>query len=528
MLTKISSKVLIWLAVFLCFVYLLVSLFCKPIVSNDALNGFVSLHNYVNGGEWNKIINFNEKTSGMEVNEMTWWAPGQYEIPYLFSKLLNGNIAYSISFLLFLSLAAGAILYYKIFELYSTVSTKIVLVALAILLSQRFINMNFIQYSSSDLFLFFYVPFYILIYLKIDNRTKSLTWYKLLLLILINVGGLFIKNSFLLFSAAFNVFLMFKIFKASSQEDKKRLVNNKLKQSIILMPFIIAVILDYYFFLRLGAIPTKGAGIAINFSCIIQGLFQSMTGILFSSLSLASMYGNLYGKFSVSDAYLALIMFLSVITVIGIFYMKRRNIKALFQKDTFFAMGIIIGIMYMIYWLAFNIKHSYISNEDRLFLPVTILILPYLVEYIILYSTPVIKRLGILIIAGSILYGIGTMGKRIENYSNDKQSTTSADPILRSFKIFSSVKNDPNELAQLSSVISTRYHQRYLIATNIDVLFLLKVNNQFICEPPTAFPIHVTDAKKYILLLTNNDNNISLIGWKNVYKSNSYKLYLSD
>jgi len=526
MLSKISSKTLIGLIVFLCFIYLLISLLCRPVVSSDALNGFVSLHNYVNGGEWNKIINFNGKTSEMEINEMTWWAPGQYELPYLFSKLLNGNIACSISFLLFLSLTVGAILYYKIFKLYSTVSKKIVLVALTILLFQRFININFLQYSSSDLFLFFYVPIYILIYLKIQNGKKSLTWYNLLLLLLINIGGLFIKNSFLLFSAAFNIFLIFKIFNCARQEDRKQSVNNNLQQSVILIPFIISVILDYYFFLRLGAIPTNGAGVTINFSCIIQGLFQSIMGILFSSLSLTSMYGNLYGKFLVSDAYLNLIMFLCFIAVIGILYLNRRKIKALFKKDIFFAMSIIISLMYVMYWLVFNIKHSYISNEDRLFLPVTILILPYLVEYVA-NTSPVIKRLGILIIACSVLYGIGTMVKRIENYSNDKLSATSADLKLKSFKIFSSGKNDLNELSQLSSLISTRYHQQYLIATDMDVLFLLKVNNQFIYESPTTFSINVTDAKKYLLLLTNN-NNVSLIGWKNIYKSNMYKLYISE
>lgn len=361
---KITRGLILCIAA-ICLTYLALGIIYKPIVANDAVRGFLSLHNYLNGEGWNKLLLYNPVNRKITITELTWWSPGQYQLPYLLAKLVNCNIGLAISLLMFLSLAGGSYFYYKVFKL-SGLGQNIILMALLVILLQRFINMLFIQYSSADLFVFFYVPFYLFIYLNVKKCKPGYFWLYLILLTAINVFGLFLKNSFLLFELAFNLFLYIDHITAFKSHRKS---TGRFKNLLIICPFVLAFALNYWFFLRLGSNPSTSTGLALNFSTIVSGLFQSAMGIFFSSVSIASMFGNISRQLSFSNICLNVIMLAVLLIIAALLYRNRKNIKLALKNDIVFSIAAITGLMYILYWLAFAIKKSAVSNEDRLFIP---------------------------------------------------------------------------------------------------------------------------------------------------------------
>jgi len=522
MVKKTSTGLVICIAL-ICFAYLIICLVYKPIILNDGIHSYISLHNYVNGGGWNKQLVFNNNASKLNVQNITWWAPGPYEIPYLTAKLFNCSIGIAICILSFISIAGGCFVYYKIFEK-SSLSKNTILASLLILLLQRFMNINFILYSSSDLFLFLYVPLYIYTYLKVKALGKYY-WLNLIVLVVLNLLGLFTKNSFLLFSTAFNIYLVVD-FAFEHYRFKKFTTRYLIKKSIIIIPYFASVILFYLFYLRLGTNPTAGQGLLVNVYTILFGAFSGFCGVLFSALSIDSFYGNVQTKLTFLDPYQNIIMLAFLLVVFFLAYQYRKNIKTLFKTDGMFRITSIISLMYVLYWMVFTLKRSYISNEDRLFLPINIFVLPYLIDYV-LKANRFIKYSAFIVIFISVIYGIDSMYSRVKSYTNDNVSAMSNDKDLKGFKLFIHEKADPNELSKISGIISSNYQKEKILTPDPDALFLLSIKNQYIFAPVNEIPASINDHQQYLLLI-NKTHKTSLKRWKPVYAGDNYNLYLSN
>ena len=523
MVKKISPGLVICISI-ICVIYFIISLIYRPIISNDAIHSYVSLHNYLNGCSWNKLWQFNKDASKLNAGNITWWAPGPYEIPYLTTRILNCNIGLAICILSFISITLGSYCYYKIFEK-SSLSSNIVLTAILILLLERFMNMNFNQYTSSDLFLFFYIPFYIFCYQKAKDTTKYY-WQNLFVLLLINITGLFIKNSFLLFSTAFNIYLIVDFLFEQVRLKKPLFGVYLIKKATSLFPFLLSVILFYWFFLRLGVNPTSGQGFLISISAIISGIFSGVVGVLFGSLSVTGVYGNLQDKLAFLDLYTIVIMLLFLLVTFYFIYQYRKNIKSMFQTDRMFRLTLVISIMYIIYWLVFTLKRSFISNEDRLFLPITIFVLPYFIDYA-LKANKLIKYMAYIAICLSVIYGVGTMYYRVKNYSSDRMSANTTDNKLKGFRVFTHQINDIAQLDSISKFISSNHQTEKIITTNPDGLFLLTINNQYVLVDELTIPAAIKDHNKYLLLVPDK-TIVSTTGWHSIYTTGNYNLYLSN
>jgi hypothetical protein len=520
---NISPRLVICIS-FVCVAYFVISLINRPIISNDAIHSYVSLHNYLNGSSWNKLWQFNQNASKLNAGFITWWAPGPYEIPYLTAKLLHCDIGLAICLLSFISILLGSFFYYKIFE-GSSLPKNIVLIAVLILLLERFINMNFNQYTSSDLFLFFYIPFYIFCYQK-ANETSKYYWLNLFALLLLNITGLFIKNSFLLFSTAFNIYLIVDFIFEQLRLKKPLFGIYMIRKVTILTPFLLSVILFYWFFLRLGFNPTSGQGFLISISSIISGLFSGIVGVLFGSLSVSGVYGNLQDKLAFLSSYAILIMLAVLLIIFYLIYQYRKSIKSMFQTDSIFRVTLVIGVMYVVYWLIFALKRSYISNEDRLFLPITIFVLSYFIDYAF-KANKFIKYIAYTAISLSVIYGVGTMYYRVKNYSSDRMSANVTDNKLKGFRVFIHQSNDVAQMDSISKYIISNHQAEKIITTNPDGLFLLAVNNQYILVDDLAIPAAVKDHNKYLLLVSDK-TIVSTTGWHSIYATGGYNLYLSN
>jgi len=501
--------------------YLITGLIYKPIVSNDALNGFISLHNYLAGEHWNKLLTFEPTTARITANELTWWTPAQYALPYCFSELLHVNIGTAVSIILFISLIGGGYFYYRVFKL-SALSGNLVLVSILILFLQRFININFLQYSSSDLILFCYSPFYIFFYFKFkDLNIKSLS-FAFPLLLLLNLFGLFLKNSFLLFETAFSVFLLTEIITASRGEGRM------LRCFVLLFPFALSLVIYYWCFLRLGSNPTNGAGILISVSTLLNGIFNGITGTLFSSLSITAVYGNLYGKISLINPYDNLLIGCCILVIAVIIYKCRNKIVNQYKTDEVFRVVVVLSVMYILFWILFAIKQSYISNEDRLFLPVTIFVLPYLIAWFS-KAPGTTKYIGIGIVCFSLLYGTATFIFRIRVY-NRSMSVASENQTLQGFKVFMYNRDALNDIHRISEILSGRYNHNYLVITDINDAFLLKTCNRImqcnVNSVPDVIKLRgLPNNKKYLMLINKKAKGRSFINWKKIYTSAEYDLY---
>lgn len=525
-----KEKILVICIITLCLLYLFIGLIYKPIICSDAINGMISLHNYINGAEWNKTLSLSADGTHISSHELTWWAPGQYQIPFMISKLCSINIGLSLVVLMFASISGGCFFYYKIFTL-SSLGNKTILCALLILLLQRFINIYFIQYNSSDLILFFYTPFYIYTYYHFTKTYQQKLFFKVCLLTLLNIAGLFIKNSFILFELAVNIFLIAEPFLKDKAYGKTGHATKRpadlFKESLILLPFIIANLLNYYFFLRLGSNPAQGNGLAITVSTILNGAFLPIVEIMFASLSISGIYGIFYQRIALSQPIVD-ILIMSLLLFTGyIIYKQKNGIVKLFRKDIIFRIAIISAVIYVIFWVAFTIKQSAVSNEDRLFLPVTILIFPYLLD-LSLKTASKTKFVYFAFISISVIYGIYTFAYRIKKYTING-SVFSKNSRLNGFKIYSDNKDSMTELDKVANIISQNFARDYVIVSNPDIAFELNIRNKFIVNSTTSFPraFPFKQNMNYIIVIKVGKDSPPT-GLNKIYSSDRYILFKSN
>lgn len=525
-----TEKILLACMALLLLVYLIINLIIKPIVDNDMMNGMLSLHNYLNGSHWNKALALSADFKHVTENELTWWAPGQYELPYLLSKILFINIGLAITILIFAVACGGCWFYYKLFKLSSLNNNSIVFTALLVLFLQRFINIFFVEFYSSDIILFFYTPFYVFAYYNLLKDYQKKTILKLVLLTLLNIGGVFIKNSFILFEIAANGFLVVEYFfnnRLGVKEGWSGKTNiGILRKLSIPLPFVIANALNYWFFLRLGYNPSSGKGLLFSLSNILTGLFTPVIQTLFSSLSSYSFYSNLY-KITIPQATADIAMVMVLLVIGFIIYKMRDRILDLFKTDVIFRFVLVAAIINTGIWFVFILKQSYILPDDRLYLPICILLLPYLLN-IAVTSRSFWKCIYFAMIVCSVIYGVASYANRIKNYAL-KGTVWSQDEKLTGFKVFKFTKGDDADIAAISNVLQTRYPNDYVLMTGASVIFELHANNKFIVPTvlPKAFPANLKPANDYVVLVQSQWDKTPT-GLKKVFESGRYALYKAE
>lgn len=504
-----------------CLSYFVLSVLYKPIICNDALSGVLSLHNYLNGGGYNKLLTIPD--GKLVTYNLTWWTPAQYQIPYLLSKLCFNNLGLAISVLMFACVCGGSFFYHKLIRL-AGLDNRLALAAILILILQRFINIYFIQYNSADLLLFFFTPFYAFSYHYLLKKYPGALFLNLILLTLINLTGVYIKNSFILFEVAWNVFLITGVLNLRPDKPARAFIINALKKTWVLLPFILANIFNYYFFLRSADTPAQGRGLLLSFPNTVTGIFAPVTEILFASVSIYGIYGNFYDKIHLHEVVIIAFMLLVLLAIAWFLFIKRRSIAARFKQDIYFRSVLIISVVYIIIWLFFRLIQSAISNEDRLYLPVTMLIFPYLLQYAA-RCRPLLKYSYFAVIAISIVYGIVSFPLRINKYAVNG-TVFSKDNKLNGFKVLSRNNDNEPDLANISAIITSRFPDAFVIISNIDIAFELSVKNQFIKNYISAVPPQSNTRQTFnYLVLVQLKKEKPPFGLLKIYSSEKFALY---
>lgn len=509
---------LIAVIILICFAYAAAGLIYKPIICNDALYGWTSLHNYLQGGGWNEYLRLSP--GGVEPLPLTWWAPGQYAIPYFLQKLFFIDIGDALVLLLFFSLATGCVFYYQLFKR-SSLKSPLILVALVVIILQRLININFIQYNAADLLLFGYTPLYVYSYCRVMDSSPKPTVPKILLLVALNYLGIYIKNSFILFELAMTVFIGFELVYRGGQQPGDHA--SLLKRSVILLPAALANLGNYLFFLRFGALPADGAGLSVTALNLAEGLFLPVTEILFGSLSISGLYGNVYDQIHLPEVITGAAILLMLSGLGYSLYRNRTGLIRLYRNDLIFRIASVSAVIYTICWLAFTLKQSAVSNEDRLYLPVTMLIFPFLFHYLV-KTSGFHKYLYLGLVFASVVYGVLTFGYRVRKYAM-LGTAHSKDQQLNGFRVFSHSPNRTPELERIAGLIRRRYPDSYICLSYPDMAFELNVTNKFVIQTPSPVYRQLAKLKNNCLLLLDLSKDHALPGLTVAYASPHFILY---
>jgi hypothetical protein len=280
--------------------------------------------------------------------------------------------------------------------------------------------------------------------------------------------------------------------------------------------------LQYWFFLRLGNTPATGWGIEGNFSVLLQGAFAAFMGSVFASLSIFGIYGNFYKISAHFNVYANVLIIVILIAITVFVYINRRLLISKLKTDIMLRLTLVTVCMYIVFWIGFVLRKSAVANEDRLFLPSTILVLPYFVHYI--FQKNITKYIASAIIVLSVSYGAITYIYRIKTYSKNR-SAFSCNPQLNGFKLFVPDTKSVADMNNISHLITNKFNDTYVLTPHADIVFLLNNNNKFIITPVPHIVSNSIKKANYLLLLRNDSSNNNTVSWHIVYSTNTYSLY---
>jgi hypothetical protein len=288
-------------------------------------------------------------------------------------------------------------------------------------------------------------------------------------------------------------------------------------------PFLVAIGLNYWFFLRLGANPTNGEGFLLTINNTLSAICLPAIQVLFASLSLYGIYGIFWGHGNISPIIADAAMAISLV-LMALFIFKAKGImKQYFKSDMIFRFATIAAIAYVFFWCCFTLKQSAISNEDRLFLPITVFALPYLLRFAWQYVYK-IKYLYFGFIACSIVYGIGSFYLRIDKYTR-QGSVFSQDENLNGFKVYSTDQGNEPDLQKISSFISSHCAEEFVRVPYPDLAFELNVKNRFISNASPVILKNALNKTVRAVIITNVDEDMESKGFKKVFTAGKFAVY---
>jgi hypothetical protein len=250
--------------------------------------------------------------------------------------------------------------------------------------------------------------------------------------------------------------------------------------------------------------------------------------VLFASLSLSGIIGIFY-KILDFPAWIDSLFFVVVLSGIGYaIYSKRKQLILLFKDNRLFRSVLIISVFYIICWFYFSVRPSSVSAEDRLFMPATMLLFPFLLDFAWgIRSKAKYLYVGIIVLSAG--YGILSFASRIKKYSIDG-SVPSKNQQLNGFKVFAANKYPNAELDTISDLITTKLRGYYVIVLNRDIAFQLHTRN-YLIVPGKSAPIKVTlsnvNELKYVVLV-DVGRAVPPTGLTKIYASKMYELYKSN
>jgi len=335
----------------------------------DSCWGFQVLRKMQMGGGFNIAIKPDPSDVAKDYAEfLTWWAPGQYLVPYFFQSLFGINIgqasAVTSTFFTLLGLAG----FYSFFKKVGF-TPIIASVSVAVIACQQAFVIPYVFYNGGEVLIFGFAGWFLYGCATIDKTG----WKLAVFLLLSGCSGFFCKSSFLWMYGAGCIYLWLKL--SSGQLN----IWGWIKKGIwIAIPAIASLAVIYIFYLSKGQNPASGGmGIKLTWetfsfplaSPILAGLsvddilhgllyhddvsilnpFWSIITLLLSAILSILLIIKIVRYFPNKKYTLLLIVFYSVSVVFfGYNFLRQANIS--YEARHFRIIGLLIipGVVYLV------------------------------------------------------------------------------------------------------------------------------------------------------------------------------------
>lgn len=135
------------------------------IINSDSVTGFEALKGWQTTGKFNTIAEpGTENISVFNCSFLTWWTPGQYMVPYLFT-LLGLSIGHAITLINLIATLLGLYGFFKLFRYYGF-RDSIIAVSLLLIASSNTVLYRFIAYQGGETLSFVLFPWAVYWFVK--------------------------------------------------------------------------------------------------------------------------------------------------------------------------------------------------------------------------------------------------------------------------------------------------------------------------------------------------------------------------
>ncbi|MEO6520923.1 MAG: hypothetical protein ABIN91_04545 [Mucilaginibacter sp.] len=336
---------------------------CPPALFPDPSWGFQVMRSMQMGGGFNQLITPSQSNLNNDnIAFLTWWSPGQYLIPYLFSSLFHTNAGQSGALTILLCDVLGILGFYSFFK---KVGFSPMVSALSVLLiaSQQFYFIPFAFYNGGETLLFGFLGWF----LYGCFSFKKINWQLFVFVILTGWVGFICKSAYLWMYASGMACLWINL-----SFDKKE-ISSWVKNGIILsIPFLISLGSIFKLFILRGTNP---ASVSPGFKLSLEALCFPLASPLLSGFSVDELTHGLichqdepYFNATQTLFVLALLALLSV----GLFWAIIRFVPKPQYK---IAISMFYGVS-TLFFLSVFLRQLDISYEGRHFRIVGLLFIP--------------------------------------------------------------------------------------------------------------------------------------------------------
>lgn len=355
-----------------------------PGADTDPCWGFIVMHGMEHGNHFNQLITPNPNNIATNQAEfLSWWSPGQYEIPYFFQKLFKIDTGHAVSLTISLCGLIGLAGFYKLFRRFGF-TPWVAAISVAFIATQLFFLLPFVYYTGGEVLLFAFIGWFLYGCFSFEK----VTWQLLVFLFFWIFIGFFSKSSVLWMCAAavgcvwINISIgetiALQMAPGSRWWDAKGKIWAK-NALLLAVPFAGAILIIYVFYLSKGDIPlvskeklllrpeTVGFPLASPFLALfsidefVDGLIYQPDGpkisyhmaiVVLSALSFLSLvFVAILTRFSPGRKYVTAIIIFYAVAVVFFTYLFLKQSAISFEGRHFRIIGLLAmpGIVYLLF-----------------------------------------------------------------------------------------------------------------------------------------------------------------------------------
>lgn len=469
----VVKRVMLCLAIATLLVYFGIIFLKGPWVDCDLLEGVFSLSNYQNGQGFHEVYGIDEQYHMLSFF-LTYWAPGEYVYSWGIARLLHTNIGNGIIISNILFLALGLYTYYRLLK-HFRFSDTLIFTTIFMLVIQRFFNGLLLKMNGVDIYLIFFASATVLLYERYyAARTPGKQALQLTALFLLLCAGLFSKNSFLLFvitCAAF-YFIYYVIAYLRKVENRPSLLKIALPAALSLAA---AILFQLYIYGR-GRTPfdqrynehvlhlssLKLANIFIKPAVQALGSAFTLDALLLHIPSTKNSYFSYLYDFTWEGIAGSVLILIPM--VYCLYKYRKDHSRSLF---TYLALSAVA--VYTAFFAVAIIQRSDVYAEDRLFLPMLLLLIPVF-AHTVLHERKLLRYAIMSFLGVSVLFSLLAVPATLKYYT--KSRLLKKDGLISGFMVHSETDNI-EELEQIGRQLTAKYPKNNLVLTGSSARFFL-------------------------------------------------------